>query len=222
MTTINAPTIAMEDTEPFTRPGTSGLSNQWSAPRKFVSVFVMAGVAAVGTLGIAAPADVAAAQEPVVELHTLPAGAAALPSAVQPTVVPDVLQRLRRISGLSWGELATALDVSRRTIHNWLTGSRIADVHLTRLTYLEALVNEAAVGETDATRTRLLSPQASGRSLLDDFALASGKRSRPISTVSVGDLLGPAEGPVVGTSVQTERPSSLRGAALPRRPRGEA
>lgn len=221
MTSVDVRSFTAEDEEPFASPGTAGPGSAWVAPRKFVSAVVVAGVATVGTLGIVTPADAAAAQAPVIEAHTLPAGAAALPAADPSTDVPELLRRIRKVSRLSWGELASALGVSRRTIHHWLSGAHPAGVHVARLADLEALVEASAESSPEATRARLLRPQASGRSLLEELALSFGDRSRPISTVSVGDLLGPAERPAVGSTVRSKRRSSLRGGSLRKRPRSD-
>ncbi len=221
MSAVEVSPFVLEDEAPFTGPVTTPPSASWPTPRKYLSAFVMAGMTTIGTLGIVTPAEAAAMQAPVIESHTLPAGAAELPTADPSAAVPALLRRLRKTSGLNWGELASAVGVSRRTIHNWLSGAHIARVHLICLSRLESIVNTAAEGAPDATRARLLRPQANGRSLLDDLGLASSARHRPISSVSLGDLLGPAQGPVEGSTVRVRRPSSLQGGPIPRRPRSD-
>lgn len=188
------------------------------SPRKFIACVFMAGVAATGTLTAISPADAFALTTVVTEPSTMPA----LPSQPSPgldnAVVARLLQRLRRVSGLSWGDVARALGVSRRTIHNWLGGARIAGVHLTRLVEFDRIVNATAVGTPEDTRARLLQPRSDGRSIFDDMALTARPTRRvPLSTVSVGDQLAPISGePEV---LQPQRRSALRGGPMLRRPR---
>ena len=163
--------------------------------RKFIACAFMAGCAATSTLSTVTPADAAALNAITAQPSTLPAiPRRSLRRRSTRRVVPGMLQRLRRLSGLSWGEIAQAVGVSRRTIHNWLTGARVAGVHLARLLELSRVVDIVATGSVQATRTALLQPNANGRSILDDLALAARPaRRRPLSSVSVGDLVTPVD-----------------------------
>jgi hypothetical protein len=115
-----------------------------------------------------------------------------------------------------------AVGVSRRTIHNWLSGARLADVHRTRLAELGRLVDAVAAGSADATRARLLKPGPNGRSPLDELALSARPvRRRPLSTLSVGELLGPIDESGDVTTQQPPRRSSLRGGSLSTRRPGQ-
>lgn len=188
-------------------------------PRKFLACVFMAGCAATSTLPAVTPADVLALNTMVAQPSTLPAVTAAEPAPTfDQSVVPSMLQRLRRISGLSWGELGRAVGVSRRTIHNWLSGARVAGVHLTRLLEVSRVVDLVATGSVEATRTALLQPTANGRSIVDNLALAARPtRRRPLSSVSVGDLVTPVDESASVSPPPTQRRSSLRGGPLPRR-----
>jgi len=188
-------------------------------PRKFIACVFMAGCAATGTLTAVTPADAVALNTMVAHPSTLPA----LPA--QPTAVPDnavvpaLLQQLRRMSGLNWGDLGRALGVSRRTIHNWLGEARVAGVHLTRLLELSRLVARVSTGSPESTRALLLQPTANGRSIIDDLALtARPTRRRPLSSVSVGDLVTPTDDTENASPQWPQRRSSLRGGSLPTRP----
>jgi transcriptional regulator with XRE-family HTH domain len=187
-----------------------------SRPAKFLVTMLLAGCAATGTLTSVSPADVMALASAAHEPTTVPA----LPSQSLPTmdnaIVESLLQRLRRVSGLNWADIARALGVSRRTIHNWLGGTRIAGVHLTRLLEFEHLVNKSALGQPENTRAYLLQPRANGRSIVDEMQLSSRPTRRvPLSTLSVAEQLAPvSDQPEV---VQPLRRSALRGGPMPRR-----
>jgi hypothetical protein len=140
-----------------------------------------------------------------------------------PRTVPTLLEWLKGISGLSWGELGRATGVSRRTIHNWLGGARVAEVHLVRLWDVSRVVHALSAGSAEATRAVLLQPVASGRSALDDLELAAlPVRRRPISHVSVGDLLTPVDESPEMRPERAMRQSSLRGGALARSRPGQS
>jgi len=188
--------------------------------RKFIACVLVAGCATTSTLSAVTPADAVALNAITAQPGTLPAIPAAQPlPPVDQSAVPGMLQRLRRLSGLSWGEIARAVGVSRRTIHNWLAGARVADVHLTLLLALSRVVDIVATGSVEATRTALMQPTANGRSILDDLALAARPaRRRPLSSVSVGDLVTPVDETASASPQRPQRRSSLRGGSLPRRP----
>jgi transcriptional regulator with XRE-family HTH domain len=190
--------------------------------RKFITCVVMAGCAATSTLSTVTPADAVALYAIAAQPSTLPAIPVQPAPPLDQSAVPAMLQRLRRLSGLSWGEIARAVGVSRRTIHNWLAGARVAGVHLTRLLELSRLVDIVATGSVEATRTALMQPNGNGRSILDDLALAARPaRRRPLASISVGDLVTPTDEMASVSPQRPQRRSSLRGGSLPgRRPDG--
>lgn len=217
MTIINDRALAPD--ELFSKPGTTSSGLARPTGKQFICSLLMAGAAA-STLTVVSPAD-ALAMRPFVEARTLPARPPAPPAAEPATSVTSLLTSLRRVSGLAWGEMAAALGVSRRTIHNWLGGARLAGHHLTRLMELEQTVNAAATGSADDTRARLMQRGPQGRSILEDLALAARPARRvPLSSVPVGEMLTPLEVESNGgteAAVGSQRRSSLRGGALQRR-----
>jgi transcriptional regulator with XRE-family HTH domain len=201
----------------FRPPGTTVPGRSWPPTRQFICNILMASAAATATLTLVTPDDAAAMQAAVAESQTLPA-LPPMPVEERLVAIPDLLQRLRQASGLSWGDLAKAVGVSRRTIHNWLSGARIAGLHLTRLVEFQRVVDAVAAGSADDTRTRLMQPGPHGRSILDDIALTSRPaRRRPLSTVSMGDLVAPVDESANLSPQQLQRRSSVRGGPLPGR-----
>jgi transcriptional regulator with XRE-family HTH domain len=216
MTVVADIPSALQD-QLFTVPGTTAAGTSWPPTKQFIGSLLMAGAVMTGTLTVVTPVDAFAMQAATVESRTLPALPASLPDHERTNEVAAVLRRLRRVSGLNWGDVAAALGVSRRTIHNWLSGARVAGIHFTRLMELERIVNSVAVGSADKTRARLAQPGPHGRSLLDEMALRSQPaRRRPLSAFTVGDLVGPTSGETEKPS-EPKRPSSLRGRALQKR-----
>lgn len=184
-------------------------------PRKFIACVFMAGCAATGTLTPVTPADAVALNTMVTHPSTLPALPAEPTEVLDGAVVPAVLRRLRRMSGLSWGDLGRAVGVSRRTIHNWLGGARVAGVHLTRLLELSRLIDLVSAGSPESMRALLLQPTANGRSIIDDLALtARPARRRPLSNTSVGDLVTPTDDTESVSPQRPQRRSSLQGGSL--------
>lgn len=201
------------------RPGTSAPTGpSASSAQRFVVASLIAG-AMLGTVASATPADAADLRAAAATARTVPAGSST--PGLEPTVdtrsVPNLLRRLRDSADLTWGDLARAMTVSRRTIHNWLSGAQLSRHHLSRLLELELLVETVGAGTAATTGIHLKTLGPHGRSALDDFALeSSAVRSVPLSTVSAADLLEPD---VSGTSFAEmpsppARRSSLRGGPL--------
>lgn len=191
-------------------------------PRKFIASVLVAGCAVTGTLTAVTPADAVAFTTMIAQPSTLPVVPAQPATASDNAIVPMMLRRLRLSSGLNWGDIGRAVGVSRRTIHNWLGGGHVAGVHLARLLDVIRIVDSVATGSAETTRTLLLQPKNTGRSVVDDLALAARPaRHRPISTVSVGDLVAPVDETASARLQGPQRRASLRGGSLSkRRPRG--
>lgn len=206
----------------FTTPsGTSVPTVRRQPGRCFVVAGLIAGASVFGTLPVPTPADAEALRAAVSTTRSTPG---VRPSGGSTTVdgrgVPNLLHRLRQSAQLNWGDVAHALGVSRRTIHNWLSGAQVAATHLSRLLELKSLVDEAGSGGAATTRIRLTEPGPHGRSLLDDFALASRpQRKVPLSTVSAADVLGlnDSDAPAPIEMQAPTRRSSLRGQPVSRR-----
>lgn len=191
-------------------------------PRRYFACAAIAGLTVIGTLGAITPADAdalsATAMSPSSTLSAIPVTPDSRSDT--PVAVPETLQRLQRVSGLHWGEIAQAVGVSRRTIHNWLSGKQVADVHLNRLLILHQAVEAIGEGSDQDTRAALLTPRANGRSILEDLALAARPKRRSLtSSLSVADQVAPVDGAASTSPPRLSRRSSLRGKSLPgRRP----
>ena len=210
---------ALEVGDWFHRTGTTS-PGTLSRPRKFIANALLVGCAATSTLSAVSPADAFALHTVVVNPGTLSAVSTIRhrSSTEEQSNVPNILQRLRLVSGLSWGEIGQMVGVSRRTIHNWLNGDRVADVHFSRLVEASRVVDLVATGSAESTRAVLFQPTTNGRSIVDELALAARPtRRRSLSSVSAGDLVTPVDETVSTRPAGPQRPSSLRGGPLPRR-----
>ena len=103
-------------------------------------------------------------------------------------VVPDragaSIAELRRLSGLSWDQLARLFNVSRRALHFWASGKAMAPSNEEHLQRLLGVVRKIDRGSASVNRTALLGVQ-DGELPLD--LLADGKYDRTLT------LLGPGE-----------------------------
>jgi transcriptional regulator with XRE-family HTH domain len=124
-----------------------------------------------------------------------------VPAAVTPVLTAEVgpmHQRVRALydrAGLSWEELARALGVSRRAVHQWAVGGRINSAHLEVLFALEAEVNRFPFVDRESTRLQLLTPSADGfspyRRFIQRWSEATTGR-RALGHLSPSDLVGGA------------------------------
>jgi len=110
----------------------------------------------------------------------------------------DSLQRLHQHTGLDWGQIARTLGVTRRTVHNWLTGTRVNGVNAGRIAYLyKATLQEIGTRTPDEARAYLLSPGVVGVTPLSRITKAlRADHAQSASAMGAVDLLRPAEDPV--------------------------
>jgi hypothetical protein len=188
-----------------------------SPVRSYFVVGLLSGAAGFGTVAVTTQPSAAAMHADTVVERTLPTLPPDVSNPIEGRSVATRLQRLRSRTDLSWGDVARAIAVSRRTIHNWLSGAQIAPSHLARLGDLETLVDYCDRGRPAITRDVLTRAGPYGRNALDEFAIGSRPSRRvPLSPVSAGDLLSPDEpGPDADTAPEKlARPSSLRGGPI--------
>lgn len=96
-----------------------------------------------------------------------------VPSASSPELTQKALRELRRLSGLTWDQLARLFNVSRRSLHFWASGqplSRSNEEQLNRLLGAMRYVNR---GSASLNRNLLFRPDAHGSPPFD--LLVAGK-----------------------------------------------
>lgn len=204
----------------FSSPGTTSPAAgiRTTSLRRFVLPLIASATFSFGTVAAITPADAATALHARSALNSTRGGFFLEESAGPAQEVGAALQRLRTVSGLTWGEVAKALGVSRRAVHHWVAGARISARHAARLRALTQLVALNDAGEPDRTRARVIAPDSQGRSVLDLFSQQfHSPRSIPLSTQSLSDILEASrEDLAAPPQPQMTRASALRGRRLGR------
>ena len=117
----------------------------------------------------AEPATVSSYDCVMIRLETLanPPHPIIVPSKAESVQHRTSVAELRRLSGLTWEELADLMDVSPRSLHHWVSGKPASAEHQTRLQRLLGTLRRFDRGDSSQNRTLLLTPDHSGRLLLD-------------------------------------------------------
>ena len=141
--------------------GTSAGGAMQSPPRTTNSVSLSA--------DFAEPATVSSYDCVMIRLETLanPPHPIIVPSKAESVQHRTSVAELRRLSGLTWEELADLMDVSPRSLHHWVSGKPASAEHQTRLQRLLGTLRRLDRGDSSQNRTLLLTPDHSGRLLLD-------------------------------------------------------
>lgn len=81
----------------------------------------------------------------------------------------STVHKLRRLSGLTWDQIAEIFGVTRRTIHLWASGKAMTAKHEEKLHWVYGAVRLMDKGEAKLTRTALLSVGSSGMTALEEL-----------------------------------------------------
>jgi transcriptional regulator with XRE-family HTH domain len=84
-----------------------------------------------------------------------------------PLSAAAAIHTVRRLSGLTWDELADLLTVSRRSLHHWANGRPVSAEHDRRLRQVLAALRRIDHGEAARNRDALLTAGADGRTIVD-------------------------------------------------------
>jgi len=105
-----------------------------------------------------------------------------------PSVVPAgaSIGELRRLSGLTWDQLARVFKVSRRSVHFWSSGKAMAASNEEHLQRVLAVVRKVDRGSAVANRTALLGAADGGGIVLDLLVL--GEYEKVIEQLGISDL----------------------------------
>jgi len=141
--------------------GSTNAGGSLNVPR-FTWVVIAGTLSLPGTASALPPADAAAAQ-----LRTT--------SGIEVGVhrsAEAAISELRRMTGLTWEQLARLFSVTRRTVHFWASGKVMNAANEERLHRILAFVRMIDRGTASENRAALLQPGANGARPLD--LLASG------------------------------------------------
>ena len=116
-----------------------------------------------------------------------------LPATILPTLpaTPPVrltqqaVNELRKLSGLTWEQLAHLFDVSRRSVHFWASGQPLAVAHEEKLNRILDAVQYISLGSASLNRSLLMGLGKDGRSYLE--LLAAGEYAAVKRLLGVGN-----------------------------------
>ncbi len=122
---------------------------------------------------------------------------AVLPPVTDGSVTAARLLAVRKMTGLTWSQLAGILGVDRRSVHNWAVGGRMSSGHEEALSRLSDLSHRLFHGDPAATRHELFAhippatPPAARPSTGKPRSVLSQTRSRADDQLHPVDFLPP-------------------------------
>ena len=116
-----------------------------------------------------------------------------LPATIPPTqpapppvrLTQQAVNELRKLSGLTWEQLAYLFDVSRRSVHFWASGQPLAVTHEEKLNRILDAVQYISLGSASLNRSLLMGLGKDGRSYLE--LLATGEYEEVKRLLGVGN-----------------------------------
>lgn len=86
---------------------------------------------------------------------------------------PAVIAQLRRLTGLTWEQLAYLFDVNRQSVHFWASGGTMTAAHRIHLERVLDTVRFVDHGSITENRAALLETRHDGTTLLDQLAVGN-------------------------------------------------
>jgi len=86
---------------------------------------------------------------------------------VAPEATQKAVNELRKLSGLTWDQLAKLFNVSRRSLHSWASGERLRPFNEENLNRLLGTIQYIDRGSASLNRSLLLQPNSDGTPFLD-------------------------------------------------------
>lgn len=119
----------------------------------------------------------------------------------------SAVMEVRRLSGLTWDELADLFGVSRRSVHHWANGKPVNADNDQSIRRVLAVLRQISHGEAARTREALLSPGTDGRMIFD--LLKEGLFERALERGgSRFQTMRPNMTPIAQSETKARRPSS--------------
>jgi len=103
-----------------------------------------------------------------------------LPSTSSPQATQKNVNKLRRLSGLTWDQLAQLFNVSRRSLHFWASGQPLSRFNEENLNRLLGTIQYIDRGSASLNRSLLLKLNSDGRPFLDLLALGKHEEVKQI------------------------------------------
>jgi DNA-binding transcriptional regulator YiaG len=115
------------------------------------------------------------------------------------------INELRRLSGLTWEQLAKLFNASRRTLHFWASGQQINSLNEEKLNRLLGIVRYINRGSASLNRNLLLMPNSDGTLPFD--LLVSGQYQKVKNLLGSGNTpQGPKLNPLSEDARKSRRP----------------
>jgi len=114
----------------------------------------------------------------------------------------STISELRRLSGLTWDQLARLFDVSRRSLHFWASGKAMSAGNREHLQRLLVTLRAIDRGTAHANRSALLNPREDGEILFD--RLIEKAYERVVASLGPGDARR-VKAPRVSAKTMAER-----------------
>lgn len=167
--------------KPYQSSSTSALgAMQHHDNYRFIASKVFLTLPSTATTGATFAWDLLAAMEMTTSGSTLP-------STSSTEATQKALNELRKLSGLTWEQLAKLFNVSRRSLHFWASGQPLSRFNEENLNRLLDTIQYIDRGSASHNRSLLLRPSSDGRTLFD--LLVAGEHKE------VKRLLGPGNAP---------------------------
>jgi len=177
---------------------TSAGSAMGTWQRDFSAVLFFASVGA-GTTASLPPGPYFGSPPPLVDRTTAGAPLAAVPSAAGPAI-----SELRRISGLTWDQLARLFGLSRRSLHYWASGGALTAANEEHLQRLLAATRKIDRGTASENRAALLAVDGDEAPL---DLLARGQYDRAVALLGEGSSRRLATPKLSDEALRARRPS---------------
>lgn len=129
------------------------------------------------------------------------------------------IAELRRLSGLTWEQLARLFKLSRRALHFWASGKPMASVNEEHLQHLLVAIRQVDHGSAGENRRALLAAQSDGPTPLD--LLAEGQYDDAIALLGTRTAIARVASPkssAVFVAARAPRPPAELVDALQDRP----
>lgn len=139
---------------------------------------------------------------PAVSTRSTPANV--IEPGVTAGATAEAVLELRRLSGLTWDELAGIFGVSVRAMHHWASGNTMRAEHVGHLFTVLHIVRGLSRGSSVDVRARLLAPSAAGKTGLDLLCAADGDNADLIIAALAG----------AGTTTGAPQASEMQAAPL--------
>lgn len=97
----------------------------------------------------------------------------------------QVVNELRKLSGLTWEQIATLFNVSRRSVHFWASGEALSSANEEKLNRTLDAVEYISRGSASSNRSLLMGIADDGKSYLE--LLAAGEFDRVKSILGAGN-----------------------------------